>query len=175
MRGALGFGWWAGLFCGIIPAYAGSTPCCRWACRSLRDHPRVCGEHNNGGNGGVNMRGSSPRMRGARRRRGREDARERIIPAYAGSTCHPALGQASPRDHPRVCGEHAFCFLMLLDILGSSPRMRGALFIQCNRPVRSRIIPAYAGSTRDITAMHRLVRDHPRVCGEHTSRSASLQ
>ena len=39
----------------------------------------------------------------------------------------------------------------------------------------ARIIPAYAGSTYTLMEINERKRDHPRVCGEHTSRSASLQ
>ena len=31
---------------------------------------------------------------------------ERIIPAYAGSTCEGRLGWGVPWDHPRIRGEH---------------------------------------------------------------------
>ena len=51
---------------GIIPAYAGST-----------DMKKISDEI---------KEGSSPRMRGARRRDGRGAQDLRIIPAYAGST-----------------------------------------------------------------------------------------
>ena len=30
---------------GIIPAYAGNTYACATTCPTIRDHPRVCGEH----------------------------------------------------------------------------------------------------------------------------------
>ena len=33
----------------------------------------------------------------------------------------------------------------------------------------SGIIPAYAGNTADHPHVNRLLRDHPRVCGEHPS------
>ena len=71
---------------GIIPAYAGSTPCTPRR-RSLRpDHPRIRGEHGGGRSGQREGSGSSPHTRGARRVRGRLVHGCGIIPAYAGST-----------------------------------------------------------------------------------------
>ena len=53
---------------------------------------------------------------------------------------------------------------------GSSPRVRGTLR-QGQGPVRVRgIIPACAGNTRPSTARRCRAGDHPRVCGEHSSR-----
>ena len=71
---------------GIIPAYAGSTPCrgCRAVCTG--DHPRIRGEHlvdplPSGHDGG-----SSPHTRGARLVGEAWKDTGGIIPAYAGST-----------------------------------------------------------------------------------------
>ena len=49
---------------GIIPAYAGNTSPGRTRSRTTRDHPRVCGEHEDGRDGDDATEGSSPRMRG---------------------------------------------------------------------------------------------------------------
>ena len=59
-------------------------------------------------------------------------------------------------------------------VAGSSPRMRGAL--DAPRPVGDPqgIIPAYAGSTRSVQPRFVCVRDHPRVCGEHSSSAFSF-
>ena len=60
-----------------------------------------------------------------------------------------------------------------LAVRGSSPRMRGTQS-RC-RPCmrRTGIIPAYAGNTRGGSNATADIRDHPRVCGEHTSRNSS--
>ena len=71
---------------GIIPAYAGSTPDTRRPLAPCRDHPRVCGEHDNIQEDSETSTGSSPRMRGALRAVRVELQRIGIIPAYAGST-----------------------------------------------------------------------------------------
>ena len=71
---------------GIIPARAGSTPTGFPTGFSVGDHPRSCGEHTPLYFSLRSIWGSSPLVRGARRRcRIRQDER-RIIPARAGST-----------------------------------------------------------------------------------------
>ena len=51
---------------GIIPAYAGNTKCSSRTAPTSRDHPRVCGEHQDSSNAFARAMGSSPRMRGTR-------------------------------------------------------------------------------------------------------------
>ena len=71
---------------GIIPAYAGSTCCHLNRLEICEDHPRVCGEHMVVGPSEIITAGSSPRMRGALAYVHSHTQRQRIIPAYAGST-----------------------------------------------------------------------------------------
>ena len=52
---------------GIIPADAGSTDMAKIDAVVYEDHPRGCGEHRKSRNKAYRYRGSSPRMRGARR------------------------------------------------------------------------------------------------------------
>ena len=92
---------------GIIPAYAGSTCSPHHIGLCWADHPRVCGEHLADGHGRIRHRGSSPRMRGAPPTGNDLIFRNRIIPAYAGSTMKLEINIRSDEDHPRVCGEHA--------------------------------------------------------------------
>ena len=106
MRGARGSGRHKRRRCGIIPAYAGSTLSYQCPCFSMQDHPRVCGEHDAPRDFLVHLEGSSPRMRGARRRGSSPATGHRIIPAYAGSTCNNQHRTYRSWDHPRVCGEH---------------------------------------------------------------------
>ncbi len=111
--------------------------------------------------------GSSPRVRGARRRLAAASP-SRIIPARAGSTRtavrarastrdHPRacgehsadLGDAvSTRDHPRACGEHARGTSASCRASGIIPARAGSTPVDAAQPPRSRIIPARAGSTR---------------------------
>ena len=52
---------------GIIPADAGSTGKVKSTNTYIEDHPRGCGEHRVSRELEIGERGSSPRMRGARR------------------------------------------------------------------------------------------------------------
>ena len=106
-------------------------------------------------------------MRGARGAVGDAITKERIIPAYAGSTLVASSTAMSSRDHPRVCGEHALAVRVCCPDMGSSPRMRGAHSLINNSQFDIGIIPAYAGSTRAGRHSVSSARDHPRVCGEH--------
>ena len=94
---------------GIIPADAGST-CTgrpgRCSGPSARDHPRGCGEHEGGALPFGKVKGSSPRMRGARLKVVISVNRRRIIPADAGSTDSGCQVVFDDWDHPRGCGEH---------------------------------------------------------------------
>ena len=126
MRGALCF--WCIILSrvGIIPAYAGSTLNRPTKRRYVRDHPRVCGEHESSGLLFRSTAGSSPRMRGAQHHLSRSRHRDGIIPAYAGSTCLCSSSYGRTWDHPRVCGEHLQHHDFDMLVKGSSPRMRGA-------------------------------------------------
>ena len=151
----------------IIPADAGSTtgPCA--STTPTRDHPRGCGEHSWFLRSIGCSLGSSPRMRGAQLARLCLSLLVGIIPADAGSTSDSAPSDASPRDHPRGCGEHSLSRPAAGMWAGSSPRMRGApgTLRDSQRPLR--IIPADAGSTAISPSGIPCPKDHPRGCGEH--------
>ena len=174
MRGAPGFPGPRGYLLGIIPAYAGSTRVSTRGRTSRRDHPRVCGEHDPVRMVAEDTGGSSPRMRGARRRQAHAGRGVGIIPAYAGSTPARRSTPTTTRDHPRVCGEHAEAKLADYLRRGSSPRMRGARVAGAAQPGARGIIPAYAGSTPSRPGRWRSRGDHPRVCGEHVYSNAKL-
>ena len=95
-----------------------------------------------------------------------------IIPAYAGNTFRPVMVGVRPRDHPRVCGEHALLANANAEPLGSSPRMRGTQSSSAKSDYRRGIIPAYAGNTAHSVVSRHSTQDHPRVCGEHRVRGA---
>ena len=131
----------------IIPAYAGSTSIYQLRQTSKPDHPRIRGEHLVADRDDHRASGSSPHTRGARRPRGRIARICRIIPAYAGSTARSIPSTSRSWDHPRIRGEHVG--LDIGDRLegGSSPHTRGAHSYDPSMGIRTRIIPAYAGST----------------------------
>ena len=114
--------------------------------------------------------GSSPRMRGTLDVELVGHVLAGIIPAYAGNTGDTIELRTFGWDHPRVCGEHHMTSIMVHLSWGSSPRMRGTQS-RC-RPCmrRTGIIPAYAGNTRRDRSHEQYRQDHPRVCGEHSSR-----
>ena len=89
-----------------------------------------------------------------------------IIPACAGSSSSTAASAAPTGDHPRVCGEQAMAPETIKPNPGSSPRVRGAEYIECGEWSVNGIIPACAGSR--LRGFRRISRrwDHPRVCGE---------
>ena len=91
--------------------------------------------------------GSSPHTRGAQADNIGATARQRIIPAYAGSTSWRLTDAMVEGDHPRIRGEHDWLLRVPLAGEGSSPHTRGAPMIStCGAGMRG-IIPAYAGST----------------------------
>ena len=152
---------------GIIPACAGNTRTPRGFRTGRRDHPRVCGEHDHIGHGGIRVKGSSPRVRGTPGRRVCAQAMRGIIPACAGNTLRPSHASSMHGDHPRVCGEHTEGTSKTARWQGSSPRVRGTLRDGLGSCLHAGIIPACAGNTAYVLSAFSSSRDHPRVCGEH--------
>ena len=150
MRGTL-LDWLAPVRClGIIPAHAGNTCACSLPRSRRRDHPRACGEHNTVCLGLACARGSSPRMRGTPTVVDGHEGGEGIIPAHAGNTSVPGTSRRSQ--------------------MGSSPRMRGTLSVTLSPTRSTGIIPAHAGNTWGYCATTAWCGDHPRACGEHSTR-----
>ena len=90
-----------------------------------------------------------------------------IIPADAGSTPLFNALYLYVTDHPRGCGEHLNFAVSKIQLVGSSPRMRGALLAVKVLIVQVGIIPADAGSTGWHICIIPGRGDHPRGCGEH--------
>ena len=133
---------------GIIPAHAGLTCPRTLDAAGGGDHPRACGAHFLRKIKKVLDKGSSPRMRGSRKDELVELAKGGIIPAHAGLTKVCIAETDQTRDHPRACGAHAFLLSRFLPTLGSSPRMRGSLYLAAVSYLGRGIIPAHAGLTR---------------------------
>ena len=133
----------------------------------MRDHPRVCGEHDFYCPHSPRTTGSSPRMRGTRTPASRESVQNGIIPAYAGNTSLSGNLEDFGGDHPRVCGEHVRNDRAIEARAGSSPRMRGTRDTLGGAVRPPGIIPAYAGNTKGFGKFRVHTGDHPRVCGEH--------
>ena len=68
--------------------------------------------------------------------------------------------------HPRVCGEQLGSVALLLNVSGSSPRVRGTERVSPAQVYLKRFIPACAGNS-EVQARDCLDTSvHPRVCGE---------
>ena len=158
--GPLGLGWDR-----IIPACAGRTPSRRSNEPDRPDHPRVCGANYMIANFKDGGHGSSPRVRGERRRHRHHGGGERIIPACAGRTPTSSAPSTHPPDHPRVCGANGVGAGSVAVPVGSSPRVRGELLKRGFGVGDLRIIPACAGRTPSWSESSTTPTDHPRVCG----------
>ena len=117
--------------------------------------------------------GSSPRMRGAAGTGDAGRARPRIIPAHAGSRTGRRIPPPPRGDHPRACGEQHACKRQCVELVGSSPRMRGAAVQDNEKKLEERIIPAHAGSSHHALLVRLLMSDHPRACGEQMTARGS--
>ena len=139
-------------------------------------HPRVCGEQLTGVALSVFEAGSSPRVRGTGCSPCSQKVRSRFIPACAGNSPDWPITGIVPAVHPRVCGEQEPPAVLVPGRVGSSPRVRGTVTIDCQCSRAMRFIPACAGNRRSFCGKWALVAVHPRVCGEQCSarRSSSL-
>ena len=151
----------------LIPACAGKTSSPRCGAWRPWAHPRVCGENKASGGVGHVAVGSSPRVRGKRRRRRSRPSAGRLIPACAGKTPRPGRSCTPRRAHPRVCGENLQRGGRVLELAGSSPRVRGKPVDAALGVREDRLIPACAGKTRPSAAPDPRRPAHPRVCGEN--------
>ena len=152
---------------GIIPACAGNTSYRNLRSRPIRDHPRMCGEHNMAFSVRHGRQGSSPHVRGTPVMEFRIDFRQRIIPACAGNTDSGKAKASSARDNPRMCGEHQIVGFQIRFVTGSSPHVRGTHGKFTIDITQRGIIPACAGNTSGLMQGPSSRRDHPRMCGEH--------
>ena len=161
---------------GFIPRVRG-TPSRRAAVSPPNTvHPRVCGELSSTRIIVTATAGSSPRVRGTRRRRHGVRQGLRFIPACAGNS-RPTSRRAWPRTvHPRVCGELRSVDTRMSVVSGSSPRVRGTRArrsaASAPRPVHPRVcgeLAAVSSSTCTATG------SSPRVRGTHRRRLRAVQ
>ena len=154
----------------ITPTYAGKRSGRSGPIAYSQDHPRVCGEKEAYSHSKESIWGSPPRMRGKADVPVRIGPAVGITPAYAGKRRRFFGPCASPKDHPRVCGEK-FGHVDTPPLLtGSPPRMRGK---GSDPPLTLHhigITPAYAGKSIFQRLAQITIWDHPRVCGEKTKK-----
>ena len=134
--------------------------------KRVEDHPRMCGEKHGLGFPLALRSGSPPRMRGKVTCFCQLFAQFRITPAHAGKRLYYNGNTATPRDHPRACGEKHPDSLGRYPSQGSPPRMRGKGGILPRRMSSQGITPAHAGKRAARVALACPAWDHPRACGE---------
>ena len=106
LRGKRGLLLFSKLHFRITPAPAGKTLLYRGKTRSMKDHPRTCGENNHIFCLCFCIPGSPPHLRGKLFSFLFTPFLFRITPAPAGKTKRKRLPKRGKRDHPRTCGEN---------------------------------------------------------------------
>ncbi len=106
-------------------------------------------------------------MRGIRPRSSPAGTSLRFIPADAGNTACKTAARNGNTVHPRGCGEYVLHHESHGGRAGSSPRMRGILYLPLRRQRLRRFIPADAGNTPNSWVVTRSWSVHPRGCGEY--------
>ena len=150
----------------ITPAYAGKSLQRGFHGFGYQDHPRLCGEKDNGNYAPENLRGSPPPMRGKALNLLYQRLSAGITPAYAGKSCMGSAPETAFEDHPRLCGEKFQHTKYISYDPGSPPPMRGKAVLKDAIVRSSRITPAYAGKRMRCRKTTLGVWDHPRLCGE---------
>ena len=91
---------------GITPACAGTTYLERTGENEWRDHPRMCGDHQQAYWIYPSILGSPPHVRGPLLCSHHTPTLLGITPACAGTTNSSQSSVALSGDHPRMCGDH---------------------------------------------------------------------
>ena len=153
----------------ITPACAGTTRSLETFSKAVEDHPRLCGNDIKTQFQKFLETGSPPLVRERHIRGNERGIRAGITPACAGTTGTPVAAILRHWDHPRLCGNDIL-------ILRACPRYRGSPPLVRERPLQiglnsysRRITPACAGTTTYASQFARLIRDHPRLCGNDPS------
>jgi len=110
--------------------------------------------------------GSSPRVRGTRFALALSWACGRFIPACTGNSSVMGTARGPPMVHLRVYGELPGSGFNRSHCTGSSPRVRGTLFVSRGEFRHTRFIPACTGNSRRAPGKTSGTPVHPRVYGE---------
>ena len=92
----------------------------------------------------------------------------RFIPARAGNRHPVAYETGGVTVHPRACGEQPGASAMPSKYAGSSPRVRGTVYVEGLMDNFIRFIPARAGNSIGAPVWYAFSSVHPRACGEQT-------
>ena len=152
----------------LIPARAGKTRRRPSSGRRPPAHPRACGENSGRRPGRPGPGGSSPRVRGKRHGFPPHPREAGLIPARAGKTGGPRLGERRVGAHPRACGENWGFAAVTNPAVGSSPRVRGKPMYKWRAHCNAGLIPARAGKTPLPCRPGCSPPAHPRACGENS-------
>ena len=152
---------------GITPAGAGKTVIAFSNKRTVKDHPRRCGENGTIERYGSAGAGSPPQVRGKLFALARTMQPLGITPAGAGKTICCCFKVSNIQDHPRRCGENLLKTVSLEIFGGSPPQVRGKHIVKKDKENQQRITPAGAGKTEKLSYSKLKDRDHPRRCGEN--------
>ena len=132
----------------------------------MRDHPRMRGEDQPGGDAATPEQGSPPHARGRLAAQLFQAEGYGITPACAGKTAFTPSSPFSTTDHPRMRGEDLHNVVRENVSVGSPPHARGRLPTGRAVRVAERITPACAGKTGIYDLPQLPVADHPRMRGE---------
>ena len=160
----------------FIPACAGNAESASTATSRPTVHPRVCGERDLTVTLTPQLSGSSPRVRGTPQGKDGRDGVNGFIPACAGNAPEASRCRWPRSVHPRVCGERLDERSAVLQLGGSSPRVRGTR----RRPDRfstgGRFIPACAGNAESHAGnLLPLAGSSPRVRGTRPVRGGDAE
>ena len=114
---------------GVIPARAGTTSRPLRRQPEPRGHPRSCGDHENRTKELLGNRGSSPLVRGPHDGKVIGLGNAGVIPARAGTTRRNNRPEHRGGGHPRSCGDHGCTQDAPQPTTGSSPLVRGPLYL----------------------------------------------
>ncbi len=90
----------------------------------------------------------------------------RFIPAPAGNVRSISILIVAFSVHPRTCGERNDNTPAIAVVAGSSPHLRGTLFMVLGKTRNRRFIPAPAGNVLLSMFVAMPMAVHPRTCGE---------
>ena len=148
------------------PACAGTTFHQRSTFSDKEEHPRVCGDDSATRASRVTTGGAPPRVRGRPSCGACGLVLGGSTPACAGTTLDRAAMVSISGEHPRVCGDDHRGAVVVVDLRGAPPRVRGRPMSAKLAVVGAGSIPACAGTTTRSTQRTWPDGEHPRVCGD---------
>ena len=99
--------------------------------------------------------------------------KDRITPAYAGTTVTVFVSTVMLEDHPRLRGNYLVAIFLSAMLAGSPPLTRELLSTNLPISSSSRITPAYAGTTYLPRYYQQSDKDHPSLRGNYSQLETS--